>query len=185
MKNNKLRRRRNVVKKSPSQSKKFDAIDVRLYVNKSGRWIYLMSWATQVDVRRSSLFYALCQPGSARGRLQRSPDLSAKLIFWSIVRCGRKNVHVRYLIFWWVLVSLAAILGVGKLESMQGYCEALFGAELRPNLAWAWCCSQKRPYFLLGIQDRPSPITCDETTLYWTRLHIRIVVRYQLRLTLS
>jgi len=46
-------------------------------------------------------------------------------------------------------------------------------AGLRPNWAWAWCCSQKRAYFILGIQDRTSPITCDATTLYWTRLHIR------------
>jgi len=27
-----------------------------------------------------------------------------RIIFWSIVRCGRKKVHIRYLISWWVLV---------------------------------------------------------------------------------
>ena len=34
LKKNKLRRSRNVVEKCQSQSKKFDAIDVRLYVDK-------------------------------------------------------------------------------------------------------------------------------------------------------
>jgi len=69
------------------------------------------------------------------------------IIFWSIVRCGRKEVHVCYLISWWVLVSFAAIFGIGKLESAQGYCVALFRAELKPNLAWVWCCSQKKALF--------------------------------------
>ena len=56
--------------------------------HKSGRRIYLMSSATQVDVRRSGLFCALNSLSSeirrtrwaALGRLQRSPDLSAKLM---------------------------------------------------------------------------------------------------------
>jgi len=88
----------------------------------------------------------------------------------------------------WPLLSFAAIFGVGKLEFVQGYCVALFRAELRPNLAWAWCCYQKRPYFLLGIQDRPSPITCEETTLYWIRLHVRIyssMVPFEIDIKLS
>jgi len=50
--------------------------------HKSGRRIYLMSSATQVDVRRSGLFYFTVNrdpPGPAGGRLQRSPELSAEL----------------------------------------------------------------------------------------------------------
>jgi len=31
-------------------------------------------------------------------------NIQQRIIFWSIVRCGRKKVHVRYLISWWVLV---------------------------------------------------------------------------------
>jgi len=31
-------------------------------------------------------------------------NIQQRITFWSIVRCGRKKVHVRYLISWWVLV---------------------------------------------------------------------------------
>ena len=31
-------------------------------------------------------------------------NIQQRIIFWSIVRCGRKKVHVGYLISWWVLV---------------------------------------------------------------------------------
>jgi len=31
-------------------------------------------------------------------------NIQQRIIFWSILRCGRKKVHVRYLISWWVLV---------------------------------------------------------------------------------
>jgi len=31
-------------------------------------------------------------------------NIQQRIIFWSILRCGRKKVHVRCLISWWVLV---------------------------------------------------------------------------------
>ena len=96
------------------------------------------------------------------------------------------KVNVRYLISWWILVSFAANFGIGKLESVQGYCTCgVVQAGLRPNWAWAWCCSQKGTYFILGIQDRTSPITCDATTLYWTRLHKDIMVPFEIDIKLS
>jgi len=33
----------------------------------------------------------------------------------------------------------------------------LFRAELRPHLAWAWCCSQKRPIFFSAFKTDQVP----------------------------